>query len=187
MGVSGWVFLLVPAYPGSPGPRAIKRLCVCVCVTALCNFAPIFVPHYQHSKFCNESFPNQLVDIKQQFSVNKYVKYNGLVLMLEWRMVTKNKKIHQLCTQTTNAPIKLVYCLKIFKQTFWTLSVNRQHDVHISVIQTSACSSLSPEFLSHTLHIYLQQKQHCRSKTKPWQHYSSRCWITTSVMRFKLP
>jgi len=48
MGVSEWVFLLVPAYPGSPGPKAIKRLvaaypgspgpkaikrlCVCVCV-----------------------------------------------------------------------------------------------------------------------------------------------------------
>ena len=25
------MFLLVPAYPGSPGPRAVKRLCVCVC------------------------------------------------------------------------------------------------------------------------------------------------------------
>jgi len=32
MGVSGWVFLLVPAYLGSPGPTAVKRLCVCVCV-----------------------------------------------------------------------------------------------------------------------------------------------------------
>ena len=33
-GVSGWVFLLVPAYPGFPGPKAVKRLCVsqCVCV-----------------------------------------------------------------------------------------------------------------------------------------------------------
>jgi len=29
MGVSGWVFLLVPAYPGCPGPKAVKRLCVC--------------------------------------------------------------------------------------------------------------------------------------------------------------
>jgi len=28
-----WVsFLLVPAYPGSPGSTAAKRLCVCVCV-----------------------------------------------------------------------------------------------------------------------------------------------------------
>ena len=28
MGVSGW-FLLVPTYPGSPEPKAVKRLCVC--------------------------------------------------------------------------------------------------------------------------------------------------------------
>jgi len=32
MGVSGWVFLLVPAYLGSPGPTA---LCVSVCVCVL--------------------------------------------------------------------------------------------------------------------------------------------------------
>jgi len=31
IGVSWWVFLLVPAYSGSTGPKAIKRLCVCVC------------------------------------------------------------------------------------------------------------------------------------------------------------
>jgi len=35
MGVSGWVFLLVPAYPGSPGPKAIKRWCVCVTIIAI--------------------------------------------------------------------------------------------------------------------------------------------------------
>jgi len=28
MGVSGCVFLLAPAYPGCPGPKAVKRLCV---------------------------------------------------------------------------------------------------------------------------------------------------------------
>ena len=28
MGVSGRMFLLVPAYPGSPGQKAVKRLCV---------------------------------------------------------------------------------------------------------------------------------------------------------------
>ena len=27
------MFLLVPAYPGSPGSKAVKRLCVCVCST----------------------------------------------------------------------------------------------------------------------------------------------------------
>ena len=35
MGVSGWVFLLVPAYPGSHGPRAAKRLRVCYSVWRL--------------------------------------------------------------------------------------------------------------------------------------------------------
>jgi len=29
MGMNGWMFLLVQAYPGSPGPKAIKWLCVC--------------------------------------------------------------------------------------------------------------------------------------------------------------
>ena len=39
MGVSGWVFLLVPAaYTGSSGPTAVKRLCVCVCVFCGVNF-----------------------------------------------------------------------------------------------------------------------------------------------------
>ena len=26
------MFLLVPGYPGSPGQKAVKRVCVCVCV-----------------------------------------------------------------------------------------------------------------------------------------------------------
>ena len=26
------MFLLVPAYAGSPGQKAVKRVCVCVCV-----------------------------------------------------------------------------------------------------------------------------------------------------------
>jgi len=31
-----WVsFLLVPAYPGSPGSTAVKQLCVCVCILDL--------------------------------------------------------------------------------------------------------------------------------------------------------
>ena len=31
MGVSGWMFFLVPTHPGSPGQSTVKRLCVCVC------------------------------------------------------------------------------------------------------------------------------------------------------------
>jgi len=29
------MFLLVPTYPGSPGQKAVKRLCLCVCVCVL--------------------------------------------------------------------------------------------------------------------------------------------------------
>jgi len=34
------MFLLVLAYPGSPGQRAVKRLCLCVCV---CTVAVVCV------------------------------------------------------------------------------------------------------------------------------------------------
>jgi len=38
--VSGWVFLLVPAHPGSPRQRAVKwLLCVVVCYCTYCHFA----------------------------------------------------------------------------------------------------------------------------------------------------
>ena len=44
MGVSGRMFLLLPAYLGSPGQKAVKRLCVCVraCVRA-CVRVCVFV------------------------------------------------------------------------------------------------------------------------------------------------
>jgi len=35
----GFTFL-VPAHPGSPGKRAVKRVCVCVCVSLLLELRP---------------------------------------------------------------------------------------------------------------------------------------------------
>jgi len=35
MGVSGWIFLLVPAYPGRHGQRAVKRVCLCMRKTTI--------------------------------------------------------------------------------------------------------------------------------------------------------
>ena len=42
MGVSEWVFLLVPAYPGCPWQKAVKRFCVCVCVCVFYLFLIIY-------------------------------------------------------------------------------------------------------------------------------------------------
>ena len=38
----GFTFL-VPAHPGSPGKRAVKRVCVCVFVVIRCNSALFYV------------------------------------------------------------------------------------------------------------------------------------------------
>jgi len=37
----GFTFL-VPAHPGSPGKRAVKRVCVCVCVCMKTNDLTVF-------------------------------------------------------------------------------------------------------------------------------------------------
>ena len=34
-----WFILLVPTYPGCPGKKGVKRLCVCVCV-----FSVLLIP-----------------------------------------------------------------------------------------------------------------------------------------------
>jgi len=42
---------LVPAHPGRPGKRAVKRVCVCVCVNNMVNLRPLtahIMPSYTH-------------------------------------------------------------------------------------------------------------------------------------------
>jgi len=46
MGVSGWVFLPVLAYPGSLGPKAVIRLCVCVFTYVIIN---TLLLHHAHA------------------------------------------------------------------------------------------------------------------------------------------
>ena len=42
-----WFILLVPAYPGCPGKKAVKRLCDCVCVFC-CNLMSSAVFYVQN-------------------------------------------------------------------------------------------------------------------------------------------
>ena len=48
MGVSGWMFLLVPAHPGSPGKRAIKQLCACYFPTSSVTLCYYYYCDYQY-------------------------------------------------------------------------------------------------------------------------------------------
>ena len=48
----------VPAHPGSPGHRAVKRVCVCVCV---CNLWPWFVLLWQR---CDTLFNSEVNDFR---------------------------------------------------------------------------------------------------------------------------
>ena len=48
----GFTFL-VPAHPGSPGKRAVKRVCVCVCVAGMMvHWACALVPLVQQLHQC---------------------------------------------------------------------------------------------------------------------------------------
>jgi len=52
----GFTFL-VPAYLGSPGKRAVKRVCVCVCVRAcvrarVCVLLMFKLRHFTHTMLC---------------------------------------------------------------------------------------------------------------------------------------
>ena len=38
---------LVLVHPGSPGKRAVKRVCVCVCVCVYVSVGPVDVPSYR--------------------------------------------------------------------------------------------------------------------------------------------
>jgi len=49
--ISGWMFLLVPAYPGSSRQKAVKRLCVCMCCYEM--------HHYQKYNTCMFFFQEQ--------------------------------------------------------------------------------------------------------------------------------
>jgi len=44
------VTFLVPAHPGSPGERAVKRVCVCVCVRACVRACVLGGPAYLFSE-----------------------------------------------------------------------------------------------------------------------------------------
>jgi len=57
----GFTFL-VPAHPGSPGKRAVKRVCVSVCVCVMCytvfNSGQLFDHGGPHQQLLSSVFPS---------------------------------------------------------------------------------------------------------------------------------
>jgi len=90
--VSGCVFLLVPAYPGCPGPKAVKRLCVCVCVWIyhrVCDtqslrhtirtMLDLWLPsQLQKTAPCCYSFPIPMMVIHGSLGTRKFAPQNGI-------------------------------------------------------------------------------------------------------------
>ena len=77
MGVSGWMFLLVPAYPGSPGQKAVKRLCVCMCRIGiwLDSASPLFGTTLVPS--------SKLLDYLLSLSMVQYADISNFTLLVE--------------------------------------------------------------------------------------------------------
>ena len=76
------VTFLVPAHPGSPGKRAVKRVCVCVCDWALECFYCTAVVQVQHLCVCmlNSNFRT-----KNIFDIHVYFGSCGHCLSQVWR------------------------------------------------------------------------------------------------------
>jgi len=53
------VFLLVPAYAGSPGPKAVKQLCVCVTVCVCVEYLNMFCYKFTTESVSERIFENQ--------------------------------------------------------------------------------------------------------------------------------
>ena len=66
-----WFCLLVPAHPGSPGQRAIKRVCVCVCVWS--------AVHRQYSK--EVSLESSILDERESFTFCRVLSQPVTVLI----------------------------------------------------------------------------------------------------------
>ena len=66
----GFTFL-VPAHPGSPGKRAVKRVCVCVCVTTVIIkfFYPHFTQKYQLKSLTTQRLVNSFIHLAPVTSI----------------------------------------------------------------------------------------------------------------------
>jgi len=71
-----WVFLLVPAYLGCPGPKAVKRLCQLVCVYRLTHV--VLEKRPLNRCRCSVSFSRKMLLLKLACHSSVTISVNGL-------------------------------------------------------------------------------------------------------------
>ena len=128
-GVSGWMFLLVPAYLGCPGSKAVKQLCVCVracvCVTSVRWQVTLCDPIWYMSSHSGVAMLHCKLLYPYTFCFTFYLDWieeengaNGLmyVLRTKWllkQINTKNCSLSIVLTATDQKPqksLKRWYC-----------------------------------------------------------------------------
>ena len=79
IGVSGWEFLLVPAYPGCPGSKAVKRSLLLLLL--YCSYTLMYTDVYRnfHKSKCKEvtMFTRKLLEIFMSHVISM-TDYNAL-------------------------------------------------------------------------------------------------------------
>jgi len=71
MGVSGWMFLLVLAHPGSPAQTAVKQLCVCVCVCIVHRCCGMLLMLYRSTWCATEQQRSARADTEMSWSLSR--------------------------------------------------------------------------------------------------------------------
>ena len=85
----GFTFL-VPAYPGSPGQRAVKRVCVCVCV-CVCASAD------RRSPVVDEPRPVLLESEVLRITDSNITKQYNDVVNVRWKFLSKYTENCEIC------------------------------------------------------------------------------------------
>jgi len=113
MGVSGWVFLRVSAYPGSPGPKPLNG---CVCVCNMCDWCVV------------------VLGLEPNKTVRWQAEDGGTGLACQVHGDCPHRSCHNtsfVCLLCCFLLVTYMYCCLIYKENFcrviWDLWNDRKH------------------------------------------------------------
>ena len=112
MGVSGWMFLLVPAYPGCPGWKAVKRSLLLFCCFSCDIYRAVLVACNLELTVKHSTYKCWQLKKTSFGSIGLYIM--AVADFLETRISTRARKgqesqnylKHDCCRQKNDIPIK---------------------------------------------------------------------------------